>query len=144
MKERFEIWFKTVPEVWKFFGAISGFVILVSTITLKIDHIKNKNLSKDERIEQFMKTDSTNHSHINVFMESVLIKLNNQSDSIRTMNKGIRKLSTVNTNMQNYMEQNVATKKGLLEVQKIFDIEKKNDLYNWIPWDTTNIPLGMK
>ena len=144
MKERFEIWFKTVPEVWKFFGAISGFVILVSTVTLKIDHIKNKNLSKDERIEQFMKTDSTNHSHINVFMESVLIKLNNQSDSIRTMNKGIRKLSTVNTNMQNYMEQNVATKKGLLEVQKIFDIEKKNDLYNWIPWDTTNIPLGMK
>ena len=131
MKESFKIWFKTVPEIWKFLGAASGFVILVSTVTLKIDHIKNKNMTKDERIEQFMKTDSTNHAHINVFMDQVLIKLNNQSDSMRTMNRGVRKLSTINSNMQNYMEQNVATKKGLLEVQKIFDVEKKNSMIDY-------------
>jgi hypothetical protein len=50
---------------------------------------------------------------------------------MRTMNRGVRKLSTINSNMQNYMEQNVATKKGLLEVQKIFDVEKKNSMIDY-------------
>ena len=146
MKESFKIWFKTVPEIWKFLGAASGFVILVSTVTLKIDHIKNKNMTKDERIEQFMKTDSTNHAHINVFMDQVLIKLNNQSDSIKTMNKGIRILSTVNSNMQNYLESKVATKDGLKEVQKIFDVEKKKYNFDWVPptQQNMNITSDMK
>jgi hypothetical protein len=62
------------------------------------------------------------------------------------MNKGIRSLSTVNSNMQNYLESKVATKDGLKEVQKIFDVEKKNYNFDWVPptQQNMNITSDMK
>lgn len=57
MKESFKIWFKAIPEGWKIFGAISGFIVLVSTIAIKIDHWKDKGISQANIISYLQKAD---------------------------------------------------------------------------------------
>lgn len=57
MKESLKIWFKAIPEGWKIFGAVSGFVVLVSTIAIKIDHWKDKGLDQANVIEHLQKAE---------------------------------------------------------------------------------------
>ena len=66
MKETISIWLKAIPEGWKILGAISGFVVLVSTIAIKIDHWKDKGLDQANVIEHLQKAehDQKLYNHI--------------------------------------------------------------------------------
>lgn len=57
MNEGLKIWFKAIPEGWKIFGAISGFIVIVSTIAVKIDHWKDKGLNQENVIEYLKVSD---------------------------------------------------------------------------------------
>ena len=119
-------------------------VIIKSTIWF-YSHKMDRTI-KDFRNESWIKQDSINHSQIDKFMTIVIIKLNNNSDSISTLSKNQRKSSTVMFNLKNYMEHNVATKDGLLEIQDIFNTEKKNNYLDsqLNPCQNTNPLSGLK
>ena len=57
MKEGLKIWFKAVPEGWKFFGAVVGFGTIIWTAAVKIDHWKDKGLNQANVIEHLQKAE---------------------------------------------------------------------------------------
>jgi hypothetical protein len=92
---------------------------------------KNKQASQEIRIDTWIKYDSLEHLDSRHFRDTILFSLTGIKDSVRATNKGLRKSSNVLFNLKKYMEDKVATKDGLKEVQGIFDVEKKNNDY-WI------------
>jgi type IV secretory pathway TrbD component len=42
MNNSFSIWFKLIPEGWKFFGAIVGFGTIIWVTAITVDHWQDK------------------------------------------------------------------------------------------------------
>jgi hypothetical protein len=147
VKERFEIWFKWISnitnliKVGSFLIAGVAFVLGVmarhdARVIQKFNDEK-KAVNQEVRIDKWIKWDSIQHIEASRSIDSIMVNLSGIQDSIHLTNKGLRKSSVVLSNLKNYMEDKVATKDGLKEVQKIFDVEKKN-LFDWIPQQNIN------
>jgi hypothetical protein len=80
MKQSFKIWFKLIPDGWKFFGAITGFAGFVWIAAITFDHWKDKGINQQNVIEYLKQENATNK------------KLNRIRDSIET--KRHEKLNT--------------------------------------------------
>ena len=117
---------KNLAEGWKIFFGLIGMVSVISYTAVKIDHIKNKKVNYEVRIDRWIKYDSIQHNDSKTFQETITTSLKDIKDTVRATNKGLRHNAAIMNNLQNYMENKVATKDGLKEVQSIFDVEKKN------------------
>jgi len=89
MKESLKIWFKAVPEGWKFFGAVVGFGAIIWTAAVKIDHRKDKGLNQENVIEYLKQADIDRIRHerskdsLNALQWNKLYaRLDNVSDSL--------------------------------------------------------------
>jgi hypothetical protein len=121
--------YSKINPLWGLGGIIIVIVTIIIKVTIWIDHKSTQRVVLETRNESWIKRDSINHKQIDTFMTIVIGKLNNQSDSIRTANKGLRKNAKVMLNLQEYMEKKVATKDGLLEIQQIFQNDEKKNYY---------------
>jgi hypothetical protein len=136
MKERFDIFFKWISNI-KNLVAVGSFIIgsgiFVIGMIAKHDakviqkfNNEKKAVNQEVRIDNWIKWDSIQHITSNNSRDSIMETLSEIKDSIHLTNKGLRKSAIVIGNLKSYMEDKVATKDGLKEVQRIFDVEKKN------------------
>jgi hypothetical protein len=135
--------YNLINPLWGLGGITIVVVLAIIKGTIWYDHRNDKTVKTEVRNESWIKMDSVSHRQINTFMEIVLIKLNNQRDSLETVTEGMRKFSKTQHRLQDYMENKVATKDGLLEVQKIFNDEKnfgdEKKNYSQIPYRNQSI-----
>jgi hypothetical protein len=116
--------------------AIASIVILIYTQGVKAEQKRTKSTNQVVRIDTWIKYDSIEHAEGKAFRSVMINNFKNFSDSLRTINRGVRRLSIINSNMQDYMERKVPTKEELQEVQRIFEVseKKKNEMsFFWTP-----------
>ena len=128
-------WAKSIAEGWKIFFGLIGMVAIIGTTAIKFDHWRNRSVINDIRIDRWIRNDSIAHIDNEIFRSIIITKFKGVSDSIQIINKGVMKSNKVLFNLQDYMQRKVATKEGLLEIQDIFNAEKKNDnsSSSWTP-----------
>jgi hypothetical protein len=139
--------YNLINPLWGLGGITIVVVLAIIKGTIWYDHRNDKIIKTEVRNESWIRQDSINHHQINTFMEIVLMKLNNHRDSLEIVTEGMRKVSKTQHRLQEYMETKVATKDGLLEVQKIFNDEKnfgdEKKNYSQIPLLNQNITLEL-
>ncbi len=89
MKESFKIWFKAIPDGWKFFGAITGFAGFIWVSAITFDHWKDKGVDQQNVITYLQKqsVENKNNDHIkdsldNIKWNKLYFRLDHVSDSL--------------------------------------------------------------
>lgn len=120
-------WIKALAEGWKIFFGLTGMVVVISTVAVKLDHVKNARVNTDVRIEQWIKYDSLDRIDNEEFRLFLQYNLKNISDSLRNLNESMRDISSSQSKLRRYMMNKAATKNDVLDILKIWDNnEKKN------------------